>query len=72
MDEDRSNLSNMVVNLLYSRCQLFDMVRCCAAASADDFCRPVRCMFAIDTGVFRVRVDPADVFIRVAGVAISN
>ena len=64
--------SILVVNLLHSLCQLLDMVRCCAAASADDLCRPVRCMFAIDTGVFRIRVDPADVFIRVADVAISN
>ena len=29
-------------------------------------------MFAIDIGVFRIRVDPADFLIRVADVAISN
>ena len=60
------------VHLLQSLCQLPDMGRCCAAASADDLCRPVRGMCAIDTGIFSVRVDPADAFIRVADIAISD
>ena len=51
---------------------MFNVFRSSAAATPDYFGRPVRGMFAIGFGVFRVSIDPADLFICIADVAISN